>query len=205
MRDACRVPAAVGAALMPDAHVGYGLPIGGVLALRERGDPVRRRRRHRLPHEAVGARHAGRSRSTTAANISTTARWNAARGSASASSISPPQSHAVMDEDWTVTRITREKKDTAWRQLGTSGSGNHFVEFGVLTLVTSDDDELGLDAGEYVALLSHSGSRGAGAAVCSTYSADRPAPAAEASTTTLRPARRGSISTARPARNTGRR
>ena len=32
MRDACQVPNAVGAALMPDAHVGYGLPIGGVLA-----------------------------------------------------------------------------------------------------------------------------------------------------------------------------
>ena len=75
-----------------------------------------------------------------------------------------------MDRDWRVTRITRENKDTAWRQLGTSGSGNHFVEFGVLTLAAADA-ELGLDAGEYVALLSHSGSRGAGAAVCSTYSA----------------------------------
>ena len=32
MRQACQVPSAVGAALMPDAHVGYGLPIGGVLA-----------------------------------------------------------------------------------------------------------------------------------------------------------------------------
>src|SRR4029450_1281714 len=29
----------------------------------------------------------------------------------------------------------------------------------------------GLEAGEYVALLSHSGSRGTGASVCSTYSA----------------------------------
>ncbi|HEX4149285.1 MAG TPA: RtcB family protein, partial [Pirellulales bacterium] len=33
MRQACALPMAVGAALMPDAHVGYGLPIGGVLAL----------------------------------------------------------------------------------------------------------------------------------------------------------------------------
>ena len=32
MRTACQVPNAVGAALMPDAHIGYGLPIGGVLA-----------------------------------------------------------------------------------------------------------------------------------------------------------------------------
>jgi tRNA-splicing ligase RtcB len=69
-----------------------------------------------------------------------------------------------------VTRITRESKDKAWKQLGTSGSGNHFVEFGHLTLA-QPDQELGLAAGEYVALLSHSGSRGVGAAVCSTYSA----------------------------------
>ncbi len=32
MRRACSLPHAVAAALMPDAHVGYGLPIGGVLA-----------------------------------------------------------------------------------------------------------------------------------------------------------------------------
>ena len=80
-----------------------------------------------------------------------------------------PKTHDVMDRDWTITRITRERKDRAWKQLGTSGSGNHFVEFGLLTLDQRDAD-LGLDAGNYVALLSHSGSRGVGAAVCSTYS-----------------------------------
>ena len=31
MQMACAVPVAVAGALMPDAHVGYGLPIGGVL------------------------------------------------------------------------------------------------------------------------------------------------------------------------------
>ncbi len=80
-----------------------------------------------------------------------------------------PQEHAVMDQDWTVTKITRENRDKAWKQLGTSGSGNHFVELGTLTL-DARDDELDLDAGTYLALLSHSGSRGTGAAVCSTYS-----------------------------------
>lgn len=73
-----------------------------------------------------------------------------------------------MDADWAVARVTRENKDKAWSQLGTSGSGNHFAEFGLLTL---DRPELGLEAGEYVALLSHSGSRGTGMSVCSTYSA----------------------------------
>lgn len=63
--------------------------------------------------------------------------------------------------------MTQQSRDKAWSQLGTSGSGNHFVEFGTLTL---DEPELGLDAGVYVALLSHSGSRGTGYAVASHYS-----------------------------------
>jgi tRNA-splicing ligase RtcB (3'-phosphate/5'-hydroxy nucleic acid ligase) len=33
MEKACLLPVAVAGALMPDAHVGYGLPIGGVLLL----------------------------------------------------------------------------------------------------------------------------------------------------------------------------
>src|SRR5262245_56149546 len=32
MINACELPVSVAGALMPDAHVGYGLPIGGVLA-----------------------------------------------------------------------------------------------------------------------------------------------------------------------------
>jgi tRNA-splicing ligase RtcB len=58
-------------------------------------------------------------------------------------------------------------KDKAWSQLGTSGGGNHFVEFGIFTLDTPD---LGLEAGEYLALLSHSGSRGVVANVANYYS-----------------------------------
>jgi tRNA-splicing ligase RtcB len=75
--------------------------------------------------------------------------------------------HEVMDEDWTVSPVTVREKDKAWTQLGSSGSGNHFVEFGTLTLEAGD---LGMDAGVYLALLSHSGSRGAGAQVAQYYS-----------------------------------
>jgi tRNA-splicing ligase RtcB len=83
--------------------------------------------------------------------------------------------HEVMDADWTVSPVTRQNKDRAWAQLGTSGSGNHFVEFGVFT-AHEDIVQPGsggakiLPAGTYVALLSHSGSRGTGAAVCDHYS-----------------------------------
>jgi tRNA-splicing ligase RtcB len=72
-----------------------------------------------------------------------------------------------MEEDWSFSPITRKNKDRAWHQLGSSGSGNHFVEFGVLTL---DRDDLGLKAGVHCALLSHSGSRGTGGDVAAYYS-----------------------------------
>ena len=58
MKNACKLPVAVAGALMPDAHVGYGLPIGGVLATEDAVIPVRRRRRHRVPDEADRARPA---------------------------------------------------------------------------------------------------------------------------------------------------
>ncbi len=167
MRQACALPMAVGAALMPDAHVGYGLPIGGVLALENAVVPY-----------AVGVDIACRMKLsvldvppiqlTDNFHRFKTALLNGTRFGIG-SVHERPQDHAVMDQDWSVCRVTREYKDKAWKQLGTSGSGNHFVEFGVLTL-TERAEDLNLDAGEYVALLSHSGSRGTGAAVCDTYS-----------------------------------
>jgi tRNA-splicing ligase RtcB (3'-phosphate/5'-hydroxy nucleic acid ligase) len=167
MRQACALPMAVGAALMPDAHVGYGLPIGGVLALENAVVPY-----------AVGVDIACRMKLSvldipTAELSDNFHRFKAALLNGTRFGIGSvhekPQSHPVMDEDWSVCRVTRESKDKAWKQLGTSGSGNHFVEFGLLTL-PQREEELNLDAGEYVALLSHSGSRGTGAAVCDTYS-----------------------------------
>jgi tRNA-splicing ligase RtcB len=77
-----------------------------------------------------------------------------------------PRQHQVMDADWRVSPVTARMKDRAWGQLGTSGSGNHFVEFGTLTV---SDAAVGLARGEYLALLSHSGSRGTGAQVAQHY------------------------------------
>ena len=167
MRQACKVPSAVGAALMPDAHVGYGLPIGGVLALDGAVIPY-----------AVGVDIACRMKlSVVDMPVETLDRrfedYRNALEKGTRFGVGAKherkQSHDVMDQDWSVCRVTRENKDKAWKQLGTSGSGNHFAEFGRLT-VSDRDDDLGLDAGEYTALLTHSGSRGTGASVCSTYS-----------------------------------
>jgi tRNA-splicing ligase RtcB len=71
--------------------------------------------------------------------------------------------HEVISKDWSISPVTKEWQSTARKQLGTSGGGNHFVEFGVLSSEdgTYDDN---------LAVLSHSGSRGPGAAVCHYYS-----------------------------------
>ena len=168
MSDAASLPIAVSGALMPDAHIGYGLPIGGVLACDNAVVPY-----------AVGVDIACRMKlSILDADVDALAKkplpFEQALEQGTrfgvGSTHERPHDHAVLDADWTVTRVTRENKDKARKQLGTSGSGNHFVEFGVLT-VGEHASRLGLEPGRYVALLSHSGSRGTGASVCSTYSA----------------------------------
>ncbi len=169
MANACRLPMAVAAALMPDAHSGYGLPIGGVLALRDAvvpyavGVDIACRMKMTvtdLPVEVVEQNDPARCR-----ELDTALEKGTLFGVGK--SWKRPYQHEVLDEDWTITAVTREVRDRAREQLGSSGSGNHFVEWGILTL---PDGELGLEAGRYVALLSHSGSRGAGARVCQRYS-----------------------------------
>ncbi len=167
MENACYVPGATGAALMPDAHVGYGLPIGGVLAVEGAVIPY-----------AVGVDIACRMKLTVLDTPVESLSRNFERHRVAlengtffgvGAKQDRPKDHAVLDQDWTVSRVTRENKDKARRQLGTSGSGNHFVEFGVFT-IQERQPELDLEPGKYVALMSHSGSRGTGASVCSTYS-----------------------------------
>lgn len=169
MTAACELPVAVQGALMPDNHLGYGLPIGGVLGTYNSVIPY-----------GVGVDIACRMMCTitdlpvaalTDVFAPTVDPLIRALTGGTVFGVGGAQKekldHAVLDMDWNVTKVTREQKDKARMQLGTSGSGNHFVEFGIVTLTRP---ELGLEAGEYVALLSHSGSRGAGAAVCKTYS-----------------------------------
>jgi tRNA-splicing ligase RtcB (3'-phosphate/5'-hydroxy nucleic acid ligase) len=165
MKNACKLPVAWRGALMPDAHVGYGLPIGGVLATRNAVIPY-----------AVGVDIACRMKLTVLDLPPSLLESNQARLRDAivretrfgiGAEFRDRREHRVMDEDWAVTPVTAGLKDKAWAQLGTSGSGNHFVEFGTLTLERAD---LGLEPGIYLALLSHSGSRGTGAQVADHYS-----------------------------------
>ena len=165
MERACQLPVAVAGALMPDAHVGYGLPIGGVLATEGAVVPyavgVDIACRMKLTVLDLPVHDLDQRRDALIQAIETETRFGVG------ATFKRRRDHAVLEGDWTVSPVTKQNKDRAWAQLGTSGSGNHFVEFGVFT---NDRPIEGLPAGEYVALLSHSGSRGTGAAVCDHYS-----------------------------------
>ena len=165
MANACALPVSVAGALMPDAHVGYGLPIGGVLATDNVVIPyavgVDIACRMKLTVFDRAASSLAGMRDRLANIIEDETRFGVG------ATFRQRREHDVMDEDWNVSPITKRNRDKAWAQLGTSGSGNHFVEFGSFTLDTPDS---GLPPGEYLALLSHSGSRGAGAQVCEHYS-----------------------------------
>lgn len=165
MKNACDLPVAVAGALMPDAHSGYGLPIGGVLATEDCvipyavGMDIACRMKMTVLDLPVSAIRGEEGRLRNALERET--EFGVGGG------FSRRREHAVMDADWSVSPVTKRNKDKAWFQLGSSGSGNHFVEFGTLAL---ERDELGLKAGTYVALLSHSGSRGTGGEVAKHYS-----------------------------------
>jgi tRNA-splicing ligase RtcB len=168
MDCAMRLPVSVAGALMADAHVGYGLPIGGVLATHNAVIPyavgVDIACRMRLSIFAVSPalldRQPGLFENTlwkqTAFGLG--AEWQGKRRA----------KHAVLDDpDWNATRLLKSLQNNAARQLGTSGTGNHFVEWGAFKL---DEPVLGLQPGEYLALLSHSGSRSVGAKLADYYS-----------------------------------
>lgn len=167
MRDACSLPVTAAAALMPDAHVGYGLPIGGVLATHNAVIPyavgvdiacrvmltVFDLDASRIP----GMRDKLKKILESATLFGVGKEWRPA----------DRPDHPVMEEDWSITPVTAALKDLAHRQLGTSGSGNHFVEWGEFELT---EPTAACKPGNYLAVVSHSGSRGPGAKVCAHYS-----------------------------------
>ncbi|EHQ26374.1 RtcB family protein [Mucilaginibacter paludis] len=168
MRTAVQLPIAVAGALMPDAHQGYGLPIGGVLATTANtiipfavGVDIACRMClsiFDIPAEAVDTeKHKLQSLllDNTYFGIGCTTK-------------SYFDSSLFDSKTWGETKVIRGLKDKAYAQLGTSGTGNHFVEWGELTI--ADNALTGIPAGRYLALLSHSGSRGFGGSVADYYS-----------------------------------
>jgi len=170
MDNAMRLPISLMGALMPDAHVGYGLPIGGVLATDNVVIPyavgVDIACRMRLSIYDVSPILIGQKRGQFERSLldqtqfGLGAKWEGGKRA----------QHEVLDDAaWNATRLLTSLHAAAYSQLGTSGTGNHFVEWGTFKLF-EDDPKLNLKAGEYLSLLSHSGSRSIGFKIANYYS-----------------------------------
>lgn len=167
MNGAAKLPVAVAAALMPDAHAGYGLPVGGVLATDNAVIPY-----------GVGVDIGCRMclsiydidiKDLTQKEVFFTRALRESTLFGTGGEFDVPGEHAVLDspvfKDVAMLRTLQAK---AARQLGTSGSGNHFVEWGEV-IIEEADEILQVPPGRYLGVLSHSGSRGLGAAVANHY------------------------------------
>lgn len=173
----------VAGALMPDAHQGYGMPIGGVAAVRNALIPY-----------AVGVDIGCRMHLTVFPDITETY-FNAYRSELKellqanthfGPTLPAKPNESWMgqyfidshDEQWAIVKKhfgDLSLKDRAEAQWGTSGGGNHFVEWGILEF----KENYGLDKVLYkkdiekgtkcLALLSHSGSRALGYTIANHF------------------------------------
>ncbi|MFY8110120.1 MAG: RtcB family protein [Bacteroidia bacterium] len=169
MNIAMRLPITVSGALMPDAHQGYGLPIGGVLATRNAiipygvGVDIGCRMAlsvYDIPEDFYLDNKAKFKRELIA--MTKFGAGNAWKGRDLAN-------HAVLDNSlFDDIPLLKGLKDKAHGQLGTSGGGNHFVEFGIIEF-KDDVAEYQMKKGRYLSLLTHSGSRGFGATIAGHY------------------------------------
>lgn len=129
MELAMSLPVAVRGALMPDAHTGYGLPIGGVLAtnnavipyaigvdigcrmslsILDEGESFFKRYAHQMKVSLKNLTHFGME-----------------------GTLETLPYHEILDSPvFNDTEFLKRLQGKAARQLGTSGGGNHFVEFG---------------------------------------------------------------------------
>jgi len=169
MEVAMTLPVTRAGALMPDAHQGYGLPIGGVLATHNAVIPygvgVDIGCRMALSIFDIPAIHFDENHDKYKRELIAHTRFGAGHGFLK----HERAQHAVLDNDtFNMTLFINQLKDKAYSQLGTSGGGNHFVEWGIIEF-SERDEVLNIDKGNYVALLTHSGSRGMGAQIAGHY------------------------------------
>ncbi|MBE8712591.1 RtcB family protein [Sphingobacterium hungaricum] len=169
MDIAMKLPVTLAGSLMPDAHQGYGLPIGGVLATRNAiipyGVGVDIGCRMALSIFDIPEKHYFGKDAFYKRELIAHTKFGAGQNFKD----KERADHEVLeDEAFNSTDFLKRLHGKAWAQLGTSGGGNHFVEFGIIDFAERDG-VLNIDKGRYVALLTHSGSRGLGATIADQY------------------------------------
>ena len=166
MDIAMRLPVTVKGALMPDAHLGYGLPIGGVLATENAIIPY-----------AVGMDIGCRMCLTVYdlkpnflkqqnRQLKEILQNNTRFGRSEFTDFMDDE--VLERSEFKEIPFLKPLLGKARRQIGSSGSGNHFVEFGIVEL-KEENEEINLPIGQYLGILSHSGSRGFGAMIAKQY------------------------------------
>jgi tRNA-splicing ligase RtcB len=169
MEIAMKLPVSVAGALMPDAHQGYGLPIGGVLATKNAvipygvGVDIGCRMAlsiYDIPENQFLENESKYKRELIAwTKFGAGGAWQGALRA----------KHEILDRsEFNRIPLLKSLRQKAHEQLGSSGGGNHFAEFGIIEF-ENDDKKLDIKKGNYLALLTHSGSRGFGATIAGHY------------------------------------
>ncbi|HLS70588.1 MAG TPA: RtcB family protein [Chitinophagaceae bacterium] len=169
MQNASDLPISIQGALMPDAHVGYGLPIGGVLATEASkiipyAVGVDIACRVKLSVFPISAHELEKHKKHFIKLLENNTHFGI--GGKSREKI---DSSLFNRKIWSEIPILKKMQSRAMDQLGTSGSGNHFVEFGIVKFKESLHEDIDINK-NYLGLLSHSGSRGLGANIANHYS-----------------------------------
>ena len=199
------LPGIVDASLvMPDAHWGYGFPIGGVAAMDPeegvispggigfdincgmrlaRTDLTWPEVEPRLPAlmDALAARVPAGTGARGCLDVADGdfqellvdgARWAVARGYGEPEDLARTESGGRY-EDADPASVSERAVERGRRQVGTLGSGNHYLEVQVARREAIDDPRtaraFGLDRDEQVVVMFHCGSRGFGHQVASDY------------------------------------
>ncbi len=164
---AMRLPITIAGALMPDGCAGYGLPIGGVMATDSNmvipyavGKDIGCRMSLTILEAEPDFLKKFHDRAVKALTENTAFGLD---------SILPFRIyHSLFDRsEFRDIPILKKLREKAIRQLGSSGKGNHFVDICEVTL--PPHNTISLTEGRYLGILSHSGSRGMGAAIADHF------------------------------------
>lgn len=152
-RSALEQPYVVQAALMPDAHAGYSLPIGAVVATEGYVVPA-------WVGYDIGC---GMCAIPTSFRIEVVRKYAKEIFNAIYGAVPTGFAHNRYDESWSypgrVSDFVREEiltKNSPQKQIGTLGGGNHFIE-------------IGYDENDRVWIIIHSGSRNVGHKIATHY------------------------------------
>jgi tRNA-splicing ligase RtcB (3'-phosphate/5'-hydroxy nucleic acid ligase) len=200
LRNVATLPGVVDAVLaMPDVHQGYGFPVGGVAATAlpdgvvspggvgfdvncgvrllaaPFGSEELGERREALVHEISRAVPAGAGRGSGLPLTETQLDRVLADGPRALEEVAPPEDIELTEsggrlEGADPTAVSDRARERGGDQLGTLGSGNHFVEVQRVDDVPDRNaaEAVGLSEGQ-VTVLIHSGSRGLGHQVCTDF------------------------------------